>query len=72
MTTAARKKYEATAVGATAILSPAPQQSDEAFQADVSEVRRMAEEGLVKITKEHREDESGHRLIDSVIFTRLR
>jgi ribosomal protein S19E (S16A) len=72
MTTTAREKYEATAVGATAILSPAPRQSDEAFQSDVREIQRMEAEGLVTITKEHRESESGRRLIDLIIFTRLR
>lgn len=68
---AAREKFEATAVGATAILSLAPRHSDEAFQSDVREVQRMEADGLVRITKEHRENESGRRLIDLIIFTRL-
>ena len=72
MTTAAREKYEATAVGGTAILSTASGQSDDAFQGDVREVQRMEREGLVTIIKEHRESESGRRLIDLIMFRRLR
>lgn len=72
MTKTAREKYEATAIGATVILSSAPRQSDEAFQSDVRDVQRMAAEGLVTITKEHRESESGRRLIDLIMFSRVR
>lgn len=72
MTTTAREKYQATAVGATATLHPAAKQSDELFQSDVREVQRMQEEGLVTITNEHRESESGRRLIDLIVFKRLR
>lgn len=70
--TTAREKYEATAIGGTAILNTSPKQSDEQFQSVVGEVQRMAAEGLVTITKEHRESESGRSLIDLIIFKRIR
>lgn len=44
--TTAHEKYEATAVGATAILIPAPRQDDEAFSSDVRDVQRMEAEGF--------------------------
>ncbi|MBZ2207128.1 hypothetical protein [Massilia soli] len=72
MTTTAREKYQATAVGATATLQPASKQSDGSFQSDVREVQRMQEEGLVTITIEHCESESGRRLIDLIAFRRVR
>lgn len=70
--TTAREKYQATTVGATAALNPAPGQSDDAFQVEVREIQRMQSEGLVTIIKEHRESDSARRLIDLIIFTRLR
>lgn len=71
MTTNARAKYEATAVGNTATLTLAPHQTIDEFQSEAREIRRMEEEGLVSVIDERKESMSGRRMITILMFKRL-
>lgn len=72
MGTAVSNLFESLEISESGTLKPKKAGMDELalFQADVAEARDMESKGLLTITQEHPESQSGLRMIDLVTFRR--
>ena len=67
---AAQYAYDETPIGKDGRIVNAEDLA--AFQAQVHRLDKMEHEGLIRIKTRHSESQTGHHLVDFVVFTRVR